>query len=71
MVRIHPLIREILKGDNNVAVTVGKLDMKTNKHPFQGTLNNKKNVFADKNEAALMKKCEVSRKRCEDMHHKE
>ena len=28
----------------------------------------RKNVFADKNEAALMKKCEVICKRCQDMH---
>ena len=34
-------------------------------------IENYKKVFADKNEAALMKKCEVSRKRYQDMHHKE
>ena len=35
MVRIHPLIREIFKGDSNAAATVmAKLDKKTNKRPF-------------------------------------
>ena len=42
MARIWPLIRKIFKGDNNAsagAVGEGKLDVKTNKHPFQGMLN--------------------------------
>ena len=39
MVRICQFIREIFKeGDN--AVKVRKLDMKTNKHPFQRMLKN-------------------------------
>ena len=41
MVRKHPLIREILRGDDNVTkvvVAVGKFDPKTNKKPFNGCL---------------------------------
>ena len=38
MVRIHPLIRELFKGDDNAAAVV-KLKVKRNKRPFQGTLN--------------------------------
>ena len=40
MVRIHQRIKEMFKGDNNEpAAVVEKLDMKTNKRPFQGMLN--------------------------------
>ena len=38
VVRIRRLIREIFKGDNNVAATVEKLKVKTYKYPFQGML---------------------------------
>ena len=39
MIEKHPLIGEIFKGYDNVAVAVGTLNPKTNFHPFQGTVN--------------------------------
>ena len=38
---------------------------------FEALEPTRKSFFADKNEAALMKKCEVICKRCQDMHDKE
>ena len=39
MIRICTLVRKIFKEDDNAAAVAGKLNVKTNKRSFQGTLN--------------------------------
>ena len=56
------IIREIFKGDHNAAAAaaaaaaaVGRTRVKTNKRPFQGTLNYKKNHLLPEENKPLKK----------------